>query len=63
MSRDFLVGDASSIEPYDLISGGDSCYACHVDIQFHGSNRRGWESCCFSFLPTSGWIWSVWMVS
>ncbi len=42
---DFLVGSATTIEPYDLITSAESCYACHVDVVFHGRNRRGYESC------------------
>ncbi|TDJ67940.1 MAG: hypothetical protein E2O39_13925, partial [Planctomycetota bacterium] len=42
---DFLVGDATTIEPYDLIASQANCYACHVDIAFHGNNRRGFVAC------------------
>ena len=45
---DFLVGDATTAEPYGFIDGPEGCYRCHVDIQFHGGNgggRRGWDTC------------------
>lgn len=42
---DFLVGSADSIDPYDLIASGSSCYNCHQDMAFHGYGRRGYESC------------------
>lgn len=42
---DFLVGDALSIEPYALISGGFNCFNCHQDMAFHGFGRRGFDSC------------------
>jgi len=49
---DFLVGSATSIEPYDLISSGNNCYNCHQDIEFHGAGRRSFEACvvCHSTL-------------
>jgi hypothetical protein len=43
--REFLVGDASTIEPDTIISSPDNCYRCHDDIQFHGGGRRGYEGC------------------
>jgi hypothetical protein len=43
--HDFLVGDATSVEPYALTTGADTCYSCHVDLSFHGNSRRGWETC------------------
>jgi hypothetical protein len=42
---DFLVGAASVIEPYDLISSASNCQACHQDIYFHGGGRRGFDTC------------------
>jgi hypothetical protein len=42
---DFLVGDATTPEPYGLISSGDNCAACHKDIGFHGYSRRGFDAC------------------
>ncbi len=42
---DFLAGSALSLEPYDLISSGANCYACHQDLLFHGGGRRGIEAC------------------
>jgi hypothetical protein len=42
---DFLVGSASTLEPYDLISGASNCYNCHQDLWFHGGGRRGFETC------------------
>jgi hypothetical protein len=42
---DFLVGSATTEEPYALISSGQNCAACHQDVAFHGGGRRGWEAC------------------
>lgn len=50
---DFLVGDATSIQPYDLITSIENCNACHVNIQFHGNNRGGFQS-CFACHATAG---------
>ncbi len=43
--KDFLVGSATAIEPNQRISSADNCYRCHGDISFHGSGRRGYETC------------------
>lgn len=43
--RDFLVGSASAIEPYALISSADNCYACHQDIWYHDATYRGFDTC------------------
>ena len=42
---DFLVGSADTVEPYDLIASGSSCFNCHQELAFHGFGRRGFESC------------------
>lgn len=42
---EFLVGDATVIDPNDRISSPQNCYDCHNDIVFHGSGRRGYETC------------------
>ncbi|HTF89544.1 MAG TPA: cytochrome c3 family protein [Planctomycetota bacterium] len=42
---DFLVGSATTLEPYDLISSEANCQACHQDLSFHGGGRRGYETC------------------
>ena len=42
---DFLVGGATTLEPYDLISSAQNCYDCHRDMYFHGGGRRGVETC------------------
>ena len=42
---DFLVGGADTVEPYDLIASGTSCFNCHQELAFHGFGRRGFESC------------------
>jgi len=42
---DFLVGDATQVEPYDLIASGTSCFNCHQELAFHGFGRRAFESC------------------
>jgi hypothetical protein len=41
----FLVGGATTLEPYALIADAANCYACHQDLYFHGGGRRGFESC------------------
>jgi hypothetical protein len=45
MANDVLVGTATQIQPYDLISSAGNCYECHNDIYFHGNGRRGVETC------------------
>jgi len=42
---DFLVGSATTVEPYALIASGSSCFNCHQELAFHGFGRRGFESC------------------
>ena len=42
---DFLVGDADTLEPYELIASGSACFNCHQELAFHGFGRRGFESC------------------
>jgi OmcA/MtrC family decaheme c-type cytochrome len=42
---DFLVGSATQVEPYSLISSGQNCNACHTEVMFHGGGRRGFETC------------------
>jgi hypothetical protein len=42
---DFLVGAATTEEPYDLIASGSSCFNCHQELGFHGYGRRSFESC------------------
>ena len=42
---EFLVGSADELDPWDNIDSAASCYTCHVDIQFHGSNRRSFDAC------------------
>jgi hypothetical protein len=44
-AADFLVGDATTIDPYDVISDAANCYACHNDLWFHGGGRRGFTTC------------------
>lgn len=45
LRNEFLVGSATTLDPWDNISSQENCYACHVDIQFHGSGRRDIDSC------------------
>ena len=45
VTQDVLVGAAATLEPYDLISSKDNCYACHQDIWFHGGTVRGFDAC------------------
>jgi hypothetical protein len=40
-----LVGNAATLEPNERISSPQNCYACHNDIAFHGSGRRGYQTC------------------
>ena len=42
---DFLVGSATTIEPYALISSSQNCYNCHQELSFHGTGRRGFQAC------------------
>jgi hypothetical protein len=42
---DFLVGDADTIEPYEVISEAANCYSCHNDLFFHGGGRRSLVTC------------------
>jgi hypothetical protein len=42
---DFLVGDATVVEPYALISEAENCYVCHDDLYFHGGGRRSFRTC------------------
>ncbi len=44
-SVDFLVGTASVLEPYAVISEAANCYACHDDLWFHGGGRRSFVTC------------------
>lgn len=43
--KEFLVGSATTLQPYDLISSGANCYSCHHEIGFHGYGRFGYETC------------------
>lgn len=38
-------GGATTVQTVHRIDSSASCYKCHVDIQFHGGNRRGVETC------------------
>ena len=44
-SARFLFGAATELETRDIISSGDSCNACHGDLQAHGNGRRGFDTC------------------
>jgi hypothetical protein len=44
-TADFLVGGATTIEPYALISDPENCYRCHTDLWFHDGQYRGFETC------------------
>ena len=55
--KDFLVGSATSIKPYNLISSAENCAACHEDIRFHGAHRQGFEACimCHGMAGAEDW--------
>lgn len=42
---EFLVGSATTHEPYALISSPSNCNACHSELNFHGGNYRGFDAC------------------
>jgi len=43
---DLLYGAASTVEPYQAISAGENCNACHSMVgPFHGGNRRDFNTC------------------
>ena len=42
---DFLVGSASTVEPYAFISNPQNCYNCHQELTFHGAGRNSFDSC------------------
>ncbi|MCB9898566.1 MAG: hypothetical protein H6825_11220 [Planctomycetes bacterium] len=42
---EFLFGDATAPEPWELISDPTNCYRCHDQILFHGSGRGGVDTC------------------
>jgi OmcA/MtrC family decaheme c-type cytochrome len=44
-SMEFLVGAATSLSGYSLISSGDNCDSCHNVVLFHGGGRRGFDTC------------------
>ena len=44
-NKSFLVGTATSLEANERISSADNCYRCHGDITFHGTGRRGYDTC------------------
>ncbi len=44
-STDLLVGAASTLEPYALISSGENCQACHTELWYHEGRRRGFATC------------------
>jgi OmcA/MtrC family decaheme c-type cytochrome len=42
---DFLVGSATTLQPYSIVAGAATCNACHNDLYFHGGGRRGFDTC------------------
>jgi hypothetical protein len=44
-TADVLIGDATVVEPYDLLGNFESCTACHGEILFHDGRDRGIEAC------------------
>ncbi len=51
---EFLVGGATDIEPYALISSGENCNKCHNDLYFHGGGRRGFDTCMLCHAGAGG---------
>jgi OmcA/MtrC family decaheme c-type cytochrome len=43
--KEFLVGSATQLRPYELIASGANCNACHQEVLFHGGGRRSFETC------------------
>jgi OmcA/MtrC family decaheme c-type cytochrome len=55
---DLLYGNASTIEPYQAISAGENCNACHTMVgPFHGGNRRDFGTCilCHGVAGSEDW--------
>jgi OmcA/MtrC family decaheme c-type cytochrome len=53
-----LFGAATTVAPYDLISSGDNCNACHTMVgPFHGGNRRDFNTCvlCHGVAGSEDW--------
>ena len=44
-AKNFLVGAATTEEPYEAVPDATSCYNCHSDMLFHGGGRRGFDAC------------------
>lgn len=42
---DLLFGSATTIELSTRLSDYSGCAKCHVDLQFHGGSRRGFDDC------------------
>lgn len=40
-----LVEGAPEEVPYELISSGSNCQACHQEVMFHGGRDRGFDAC------------------
>lgn len=40
-----LFGAAATVDLPARVEGAAACNRCHVDIQFHGGSRRGYDSC------------------
>lgn len=57
-TADLLFGAATEIEPYEIISAGTNCDACHTMVgPFHGSNRRDFNTCvlCHGVAGAEDW--------
>lgn len=56
-NRDFLVGAATQLQPRAAISSPENCNQCHDDLWFHGSHRRGYETCALCHGGAGGEDW------
>ena len=53
----FRMGTDGPLDTHDIISSGDNCLACHRDLQFHGSHRRGYDNCLLCHVSSGSEDW------